>query len=84
MAAVLLQLVGQVDDADGFEGTFLDANAASAAEFLADDDFVVFEADSFHAAADHGTEFYAQLVTLLGFALVVVHYGDAGHDSSRI
>ena len=84
MAAVFFQLVWQVDDADGFEGAFFDAYAAAAAEFLADYDFVVFEAYGFNAASDHGAEFYAQLVAFFGFAPVGIHYGEAGHGSSQI
>ena len=84
MAAVFLEFVWKVDYADGFEGAFFDAYAASAAEFFADNDFVFFEADGFYVAADHGAVFYAYLVAFFGFAFVVVHYGDAGHGSSAM
>jgi hypothetical protein len=79
VAAVFFEFVRKVDDADGFEGAFFDAYAASAAEFFAYNDFVFFEADGFYVASDHGTVFYAYLVAFFGFAFVIVHYGDAGH-----
>ncbi len=79
VAAVLLQLVGQVDDAYAVEGAFFDAYPAPAAQLLRYDDFVFFEADGFHVAANHWTVLYAHLVAFLGLALVVIHHGDAGH-----
>jgi hypothetical protein len=59
VATILFQLVGEVDDADGFEGAFFDAYAAAATEFLRYYDFVAFEAYGFYSAAYHGAEFYA-------------------------
>ena len=84
MAAVFVQLVGEVDDGYGFEGAFFDAYAAAAAEFLGDGDFVFFESYGFYAASHHWAVFYAHLVAFFGFAFVVVHYCKAGHGSSRI
>lgn len=84
MAAVFIQLVGEIDYGDCFEGAFFDADAASAAEFLGDGDFVFFEPYGFYAAAHHWAVFYAHLVAFFGFAFVVVHYCNAGHGSSRI
>ena len=84
MATVLLQFIREVYDAYGFEGAFFDAYAAAAAEFFGEDDFVVFEAYGFHSTAHHRAEFYAELITFLGFALVIIHNGDAGHDCSRL
>ena len=72
MAAILLQLVGQVDDADGFEGAFFDADAAAAAECFRDDGFVAFDADGFHSAAYHGAEVNAEVITFFDFAFVSV------------
>jgi hypothetical protein len=84
MTAILLQLIRQVDDADGFEGAFFDAYAASAAQLLRNDYFVFFEAYGFDSAANHRAVFYAHLVAFFGLAFVVVHYGDAGHGSSSM
>jgi hypothetical protein len=84
MAAVLLQFIRQVDDANGFEGAFLDAYPTSAAKFLRYDNFIFFEPDSFNSATDHGAIFYANLVAFLRLAFVGVHYCNAGHDCSGI
>ncbi len=70
MAAVLLEFVGQVDDAYGFKGAFFDANSASAAERFGYDGFVAFDAYGFYSAADHGAEVHAELVAFFDFAFV--------------
>ena len=49
MAAILLKLIGQVDDADGFEGAFLDANPAAATKGFGYDGFVAFNTYGFHS-----------------------------------
>ncbi len=72
MAAVLFKFIRQVDDADGFEGAFFDADAAAAAERFGDDRFVAFNADGFHSAAYHGAEVYAEVVAFFDFAFVSV------------
>ncbi len=72
MAAVFFQFVGEVDDADGFEGAFFDADAASAAQGFGDDCVVAFDSDGFHSAAYHGAEVYAELVAFFDFAFIFV------------
>ena len=72
MAAILLKFVRQVDDADGFEGTFFDADAASAAKCFRYDGFVAFYSYGFYSASYHGAEAYAELVAFFDFAFVGV------------
>ena len=72
MAAILLQLIGKVHDADGFEGAFLYAYAASAAQHFGDYGFVAFYPHGFYSAAHHRAEANAKLIALFHFALVSV------------
>lgn len=80
MAAVFLQFVGQVDDADGFEGAFFDADAAAAAKSLRYDGFVSLNSYGFHSAAHHRAEAYADLAAFFDFAFVLVKYGNSRHS----
>ena len=82
MAAVFFELVWEVYYANGLKRTFFDAYAASAAQFFTNNDFVFFVSNGFYVAAHHRAVFYAHLITFLGLAFVVVHYSDAGHESS--
>ena len=84
MAAVFVQFVREIYDGYGFEGALFDTYAAAAAEFLGDENFVLFESYGFYAAPHHGAEFDAELITFFGFAFVMVHYGDAGHKILEI
>jgi hypothetical protein len=72
VATILLKLIGQVDDADGFEGAFFDADAASAAKGFGYDGVIAFYSDGFYSAAYHGAVAYAELVAFFDFAFVGV------------
>jgi hypothetical protein len=80
VAAVFLQLVWQIDDADGFEGAFLDADSAAAAEYFGYDGFAAFNSYGFHSAAYHRTEANAGLIALFDFASILVKDGDSRHN----
>jgi hypothetical protein len=79
MAAIFLQLVGQIDDADGFEGAFLDAYSAAAAKSLSYDGFVSLNSHGFHSAAHHRAEANAGLIAFFDFAFVLIKYGNSRH-----
>ena len=70
MAAILLQLIRQINDADGFEGAFFDANPAAAAKGFRYDGFASFDAYGFHSAAHHGAEANAEGIAFFDFAFV--------------
>jgi hypothetical protein len=72
VAAILLKLIWQVDDADGFEGAFFDAYPAAAAERLGYDGFVSFNFYGFHSAAYHWAEANAEGIAFFDFALVFI------------
>jgi hypothetical protein len=72
MAAILLQLIRQINYADGFEGAFFDADTASATESFGDDGVVAFYAYGFYSTAYHGAVAYAELVAFFNFAFVGV------------
>jgi hypothetical protein len=84
MATVFVEFVRQVDYTNGLEGAFFDADTTATAELFRNYDFVFFEADGFNTTTYHGTVFYAHLVAFLWLALITIHYGDAGHEYSRI
>lgn len=79
MCCIRLQIGGQIDDIDCFERAFLDANAATDTQFLADTgdgrDGGHFDAELSHPV--HRTGFLAFLPTFLGLATVFVHYRDS-------
>ena len=79
MAAIFLQLIRQVDDADGFEGAFFDAYSAAAAESFGYDCFVSFNSDGFHSAANHRAKANADLIAFFNFAFILVKYSDSRH-----
>jgi hypothetical protein len=79
VAAIFLQLVWQVDYADGFKGAFFDAYATSAAERFRYDCFVSFNSDSFYSAANHRAEANADLVAFFNPALIFIKYGKSCH-----
>ena len=60
MTAILLKLIWKVDDADGFEGAFFDANPAATAKGLCDDGFASFDAYGFYFATYHRAEANAE------------------------
>jgi hypothetical protein len=72
VTTILLKLIGQVNDADGFEGTFLYTDTTTTTESLRDQGFVTFDTDSFHSAAHHRAVTNAELIALFDFALVNV------------
>ena len=72
MATVFLEFVGQVDDADGFEGAFFDAYPATATECFRYDGFATFNAYGFYFAAHHRAEANAQGIALLDFAFIFI------------
>jgi hypothetical protein len=72
VTTILLKLIGQVNDADGFEGTFLKADTATATKGFRNQSFVAFNPDSFHSATHHRTVTNAELIALFNFTLVNV------------
>ena len=80
VGGVLLEVLGQVDDVDGLEGTFLDADTAADAEWLAEVGDFGFGAhfDAELAELDDGTRLFAFLTTLLWFAFLGGDDGDTG------
>ena len=60
MATIFLQLIRQIYNADGFEGTFSYADAATAAEAFGNDCFVSFNFDGFHSTTYHRAEVNAE------------------------
>ena len=84
MAAVLLQLVRKVNDADSFERAFLYTYATTAAKFLADDRFATLDADGFDVTAHHWAETDAVLVAFLHLAAVSVEDSDTSHLESTV
>ena len=74
----LLEVGGQIDDADGVEGAFFGTDAAADAQALGNEgDFAVrrdFDAEL--ACAHHGARFLAFLPAFLGLALVAIYDGD--------
>jgi hypothetical protein len=79
VTAILIQLVRQINYADGFEGAFFDAYAAAAAQNLRDDGFVAFYLYGFHSAAHHRAETNAGFIALFHFAPVRVQYSNSCH-----
>jgi hypothetical protein len=79
MTAILLQLVRQIHDADGFEGAFLDAYSTAAAQFFRDYGFASFHSNGFDVAANHRTETDAVLVTLLNLAPIGIENCNTSH-----
>ena len=85
MRVVGLQLVGEVDYAEGVEWALLHADAAAAAYHLGDVGLpVVSHSDRLAARSHHGAEPDADLVTLVGLALLLVDDGDPQRLSSII
>ena len=82
MAAIFFQLVGEVDDADGFEGAFFDADAAAAAEGFCYDGFVSFNSDGFYSASNHGAEVDAEWIAFFDFAFIFIKYGNTCHGQT--
>jgi hypothetical protein len=72
VTTILLKLIGQVNDADCFERTFLNAYAATTAEDFRDEGFVAFDTYGFHSAANHRAVAYAKVIALFDFAFVNV------------
>ena len=77
---VLLQVLGQVDDVDGLEGTLFDADAAADAEGFGEVGDLGFGAhfDAELAQFDDGAGLFAFLFAFFGFAFLGVDDGDAG------
>ena len=80
MAAVFFEFVGQIYDADGLEGAFFDADAASAAKALDNYSLVSFNPYGFHSTAHHGAEANAELIAFFDFAFILIKYGNSRHD----
>ena len=79
MAAVFLQLIWQIDDADGFEGAFFDADAAATAQGFRYDRFVSLNSYCFYSATHHRAEANARLITLFHFAFVLIKNSYSRH-----
>jgi hypothetical protein len=79
VTAILIQLVWQIHDTDGFEGAFFDAYAAAAAEHFGNYGFVSFYLYGFHATAHHRTETDTCFIAFFHFAPVGVQYSNSGH-----
>mmetsp|Transcript_25950 Transcript_25950/g.46796 ORF Transcript_25950/g.46796 Transcript_25950/m.46796 type:complete len:309 (-) Transcript_25950:75-1001(-) len=79
MRGVLLQIFGQVDDVDGLEWTFLDADSAADAERLAEVGDLGFgtDLDTEFAQLDDGAGFLTFLATFFGFASFGVDDGNS-------
>jgi hypothetical protein len=82
VTAVLFQFVWEVDDADGFERAFFDADSAAATEYLRYNGFVSFNSYGFHSAAHHWAEVNAGLVALFDFAPVLIENSDPRHSTT--
>ena len=78
VGGVAFEVLGEVDDVDGLEGTFLDADAAADAERLGEvGDFGLgAHFDAQLAEFDHGAGLFAFLTAFLGFASFAGYDGD--------
>ena len=72
MAAILVQLVRQVDNRDSAEGTFLHAYSATSAKRFNDNGLVVFEPYSFYAASHYGAKTVAYSIAAFRLAPVSI------------
>ena len=81
MSSLALKFIRQIDDGYSFEGTLSDAYAASCAENLRYDRFVLFELDGFNVASYLGTESEACSVAPLWSALGPVDDGNSDFGS---
>jgi hypothetical protein len=72
VAALLFQFVCQIDDGDGFEGAFPDADSTSYAEAFHDLRLLTFEYDGFNFVSDWRTEPITWSTTTFGFTSLLV------------
>jgi hypothetical protein len=70
VTTILLKLIGQVNDTDGFEGTFLNADTTTTTKHFGDQGFVAFDTYSLHSAAHHRAVAHAEVIALFDFAFV--------------
>jgi len=79
MAAFLFQFVWQIDDGEGVEGAFFDADAASYAKGFHNQWHTVFKADGFYLVSHRGTKAIARSTTTLGFASILIENSNSNH-----
>lgn len=72
VAAFLFQLVCQIDNGDGFKGTFSDAYSTANTEVLHDLRLLVIEHDGFNLVSNWWTETIAWSTATFGFASLLI------------
>ena len=84
MATVGFKFVWEVDDVDGFEWAFFDADSASGAQRFNYYCFLVFKADSLHFGSHDRAETVTNSVTSFGFTPVCIKHSDSCHVNPTI
>ena len=80
MSGKLFEILGEVDDGDGFKGALLGADTTSNAQLFRDEsEFACWsDINAILSHAHHRARFAAFLPAFLWFALVFIHDGNAG------
>jgi len=79
MATFLFQFVWQIDDGEGVEGAFFDADAASYAKGFHNQGYTVFKADGFYLISYRGAKAVARSTATLGFASIFIENSNSNH-----
>jgi len=79
MATFLFQFVWQIDDREGGEGTFFDADSTSYTKGFHDQWHIVFETDGFYLVSHRRAEAMARSTATLGFASIFIENSNSNH-----
>jgi len=79
MTTFLFQFVWQIDDGEGVEGAFLDADAASYAKSFHNQGYTIFKADSLYLISYRGAKAIARPTATLGFASILIKNSNSNH-----
>jgi len=83
MAAIPIQLVGKVHNADGFKRALLDTYAATTTKPFRDYGFATHNTDGFHPTSHHRTEAETVLIALLNLTAVGVENSNTCHSEFK-